>query len=109
MAEKKTQPLKLGGAWVQGLWGNVEYVLADKGRKHQHVLSAIFLMLMILINHVNPPPSVVNLYRKVQSILEMPCCLIGNMAFPISRFYQALLGELENRLFHICPKLGKSC
>ncbi|XEQ97801.1 hypothetical protein SPX_26650 [Sporomusa paucivorans] len=23
-----------GGAWVQGLWENVEYVPTDKGRKH---------------------------------------------------------------------------
>lgn len=34
-AEKKTQPLRPGGAWVRGLWEIVEYVLADKGRKHQ--------------------------------------------------------------------------
>ncbi|EGO63468.1 hypothetical protein ALO_12895 [Acetonema longum DSM 6540] len=35
MAEKKTQPLKPSGAWVQGLWGNMVYVSADKVRKHQ--------------------------------------------------------------------------
>lgn len=33
-AEKKTQPVKPGGAWVHGLWENMEYVLADKERKH---------------------------------------------------------------------------
>jgi hypothetical protein len=35
LAEKKTQPVKPGGAWVHGLWENVAYVSADKGRKHQ--------------------------------------------------------------------------
>jgi hypothetical protein len=34
LAEKKTWPVKLGGDWVHGMWKNVEYVLADKGRKH---------------------------------------------------------------------------
>jgi len=34
LAEKKTQPLKPVGDWVQGLWGIMECVSADKGRKH---------------------------------------------------------------------------
>jgi hypothetical protein len=33
--EKKTQPLKPGDVWAQGLWGNMAYVSAVVGRKHQ--------------------------------------------------------------------------
>lgn len=36
LAEKKIQPVKSGGDWVYGLWENVEYVFADKGRKHHN-------------------------------------------------------------------------
>ncbi len=45
LAEKKTQPLKPGGAWFQGLWEIVEYVSADKGRKHQVRISGKYKMI----------------------------------------------------------------
>ena len=35
MAEKKTQYVRPGGAWVHRLWKNVVYVSADIGRKYQ--------------------------------------------------------------------------
>ena len=46
MAEKKTQSLRLGGDWVQGLREIVEYVLADKGRKHQVRISKKYRMVI---------------------------------------------------------------
>jgi len=33
LAEKKTQPLRPGGAWVHGLWEIMVYVSLDIGRK----------------------------------------------------------------------------
>ncbi|QDR81396.1 hypothetical protein [Sporomusa termitida] len=42
MAEKKTQPLKPGGAWVQGLWEIMVYVSSDVDRKHQAYLLGVF-------------------------------------------------------------------
>ena len=54
---KKTQPVKLGGAWVHGLWENVVYVSADKGRKHQAFGTDVFVVkginLRILIPRVS--------------------------------------------------------
>jgi len=33
--EKKTQPMKPGGGWVHGLWGNMVYVSVDVDKNHQ--------------------------------------------------------------------------
>lgn len=41
MAEKKTQPLRPGGAWVHGLWEIVDYVSSDMARKHDKMQRSI--------------------------------------------------------------------
>jgi hypothetical protein len=38
--------VKPGGAWVHGLWENMVYVLADKGRKHQADLCLVFFVVL---------------------------------------------------------------
>jgi len=44
LAEKKTQPVKPGGDWVQGMWENMVYVSADVGRKHQAFGLGVFFI-----------------------------------------------------------------
>jgi len=44
LAEKKTQTMMPGGAWVHELWENMVYVLADKGGKHQAFGVGVFFI-----------------------------------------------------------------